>query len=150
MGIRGLILATFFSTSVLAEPNFFDFEGLVDTIRRNDIRTIEDLLGHLPDHMLRDPVLMGKSLSVQPATSLNPRVLLSNRDSSLIITFNGDPSLVDDRDPNTGERQPHLNPYYKLEVMQFRKDRRSFEFREIRFSPTGMPPIISEKTQPSA
>lgn len=101
----------------------FFFEDLKDLIEANDLRSIEDVLAKLKSTnpaFLENFVLVYNSKSLQRAHFLAPRVLLFDNSAQLVVTFNGDPQ------DKVGFQQ--------LEVMQFRPQTDSFEFREISFT----------------
>ena len=106
------------------------FEDLLGLISHYSIGSIDELLTYLPDKYLSEFTLMHHSLSLQPATYANPRVILTGPHATLIMAFNGDPT-------------PNPTPYYSLEVIQYRSSTKRFEFRTIDFPRTPGPPTPS-------
>jgi hypothetical protein len=96
----------------------FNFESLRKLIEDKNIKSIEALLTMLPEDIRSNYTLVYDSRSIQGASFSNPRAILYDKKSGLMIAFNGAPDQVG-----------HNN----LEVIQYRKDSRTFEFREIVF-----------------
>jgi cytochrome c553 len=88
------------------------YEDLKSLIETKKIKSIDDLIKELPESMRTNYVLVYSSLSLQPATPENPRVILSTFDGRLTCAYAKGATV---------------------ECFQFRDPTRSFEFREIRF-----------------
>jgi len=101
------------------------YERLVQIIEENNVKNIEELLPLLPKEYRSSYTLMFRSQSLQSAAPNSPRVIMFGNDASLILGYNGDSKL------HKGKAEE--NPFYKLEVIQFRKDKAAFEFHEISF-----------------
>ncbi len=94
------------------------YEGLRELIESQRLTRIEDVIPQLPPEFHEHYTLMHTSRSLQGASPTAPRGILFGKDAKLVISFGGD---------------PQLNGFDTLEVIQFRADRREFEFRQIRF-----------------
>lgn len=101
----------------LGDP--FSFEAMLHLIERQKITTIEALLPQLPESMLSNYVLVYSSRSLQEASPQNPRAVLFGSDASFIMSFNGD------------FKQKGFD---RIEMVQFREETKTFEFREIQFT----------------
>lgn len=113
-------------------PEKLNFEWLLSTIKTKNLTSIEDVLQEMPEAYMSAHVLMYESRSVQRASFENPRVILFGSDASFITAFNGDPQ--------------HAG-HDRLEIIQFRKAERRFEFREIVFR-DGKAPDVSGPNPP--
>lgn len=110
-----------FSKSALAGGKLgdtFNYEALLKLIERQKITTVETLLSQLPKSMLSNYALVYSSRSLQEASAQNPRAILFGSDASFLMSFNGDRS------------QKGFN---NIEMVQFREETKTFEFREIQF-----------------
>ena len=115
------------SAAIASETTFEDFRHAIET---RGARSVEDAIALLPASMREGGyVLMYRSRSLQHASPLAPRAILTSPSARLIVTFNGGGAGVRGGDA--------------LEVVQFRDDTQSFEFREIVFR-AGLPPRFSE------
>jgi hypothetical protein len=95
-------------------------DQLIEIVRKDDLRTIEDVIGRLPMQMKdQNYVLMYRSRSLHQASPEAPRAILFTPTARFVVTFNG------------GERK--YRGHDKLEVMQYHDKSQSFEFREIEF-----------------
>lgn len=99
-------------------PKALNFELVRKKIETCDLKTIESLLERFPVTYLTNYTLMHSSRSLQSATPEAPRAILYGDDAKFIASFNGDRSHPGNRD---------------LEIIQFRDETKSFEFRTIRF-----------------
>lgn len=110
----GMVL--FPSIALASQP--LTFEGVVGLIEKHGIQSIPELLPRLPRDYRSHYTLMYRSRSLQAASYLNPRAIVFGADAKLILAFNGHPSQ---------------KGYDRLEIIQFRDETKSFEFREITF-----------------
>jgi hypothetical protein len=94
------------------------YEGIVETIRREKVTTLEALLPKLPKDFLSEYALVHTSGSRQAATHSHPRVIVYGTDASLTCTFNGGGNV------KGGDT---------LECLQYVPTERRFDFREIQF-----------------
>jgi mono/diheme cytochrome c family protein len=101
------------------DSDSFGFDQLMTIVNQPEVRSVETLLPRLPRKFRGEYALVYKSRSLQEASFQNPRVLMYNADSSLVISFNGHPSQ---------------KGFDQLEVMSFNQKSKSFEFREINFA----------------
>lgn len=131
--MRPLIAVAF--TLLLCLPTLGDDRSLTisqieSLIQKNDIRTIEDLLGHLPKSVRESFTLMHDSESSQGSSFEKPRVILFNSRSPTILTFNGD---------------AQQNGGLQLEMAEAKET--EWEFRRIQFpsDPRTAKPVTSEK-----
>lgn len=67
----------------------FDFARLEKIV--NDSRSVEEVLVQLPASLRRDFTLVLDSKSSQQGDQKNPRVIVSNADSTFLMSFNGQP-----------------------------------------------------------
>lgn len=111
----------------------FDIDDLKKLISSQNITSIEELLPKLPSQYLQNYNLIYNSRSLQGASFTNPRVLMFGSNASLIMTFNG------------SEDQNNFN---NLELMQFDKEKRTFNFQDIEFE-LGKAPKFSKKNPES-
>lgn len=100
-------------------PEFpYQLEDMMELIETENITSIEELLPALPAEFRERYLLMHRSRSLQQSSPTHPRVIMIGGDASFVLTFNGDPL--------------HRG-YENLEMMQFRPETQSFEFRELSF-----------------
>lgn len=111
------------------------YESVVQLIQQQHLTSIEQLLPLLPKEYRSESVLMHTSKSKQEASYENPRVILSGSDGKLVMAFNGDPSQVG---------------FNKLELIQWRDESKSFEFREITFPQNSQGKIEFSAPNPKA
>jgi hypothetical protein len=115
-------LILFFTVlSMSSDSLAFTFENLKEIIEKNNARKIEDLLPLLPQEAYQATMLAHKSRSLQPASALEPRAILSFSNSTLFLAFDSGTKARPDR----------------LEVIQYREQSKTFEFREINFPTEG-------------
>ncbi|HEX4923939.1 MAG TPA: hypothetical protein VFV50_07630, partial [Bdellovibrionales bacterium] len=114
------------------DPEPMSFDSLKTTIESKRLTALEQVLAALTPEYRSEFVLMYSSRSVQDASFQNPRVIFFGSDASFITAFNGDPMQ---------------RGYDRLEIIQFRKSQRRFEFREIVFR-KGQAPEISRPNPP--
>ena len=110
----------------------FSYEKLVKLIEDKNLNTVEQTLAAIKENYpksLEKYVLMYESRSLQKASPENPRVLSLAGSKEMVFSFNG---------------HPDQSGFSQLEIMQFRSDTDTFEFREISFSASGGKPILSE------
>jgi hypothetical protein len=101
---------------------------------KRKIHSIEDVLATLPESYRRGFTLAWGSRSLHQSDRKSPRVIMFGPDASFIITFNGDPAQ---------------KGFDDLEVMQYRKDKKIFEFREISFPRDHLSAPLVSKANPS-
>ncbi len=80
-----IFLIAFFLAQTSSAADF-TYESLVDLIRKNDLRTMEEVLPRLPKALRSNFTLMHRSLSVQPAAFGEPRVILYGKEATLTIS----------------------------------------------------------------
>lgn len=102
--------------SPLSEPVTAD--AIINFVKNNDIKKIEDLLPYLPKNTRSNFTLMYGSRATQGSSYESPRVVMFGENGKLVLTFNGDPS------------QKKFN---QLELMQFNDRTKNFELHEITF-----------------
>lgn len=119
MRIRDLVIFLFTTQTALAGG--WGYPELISLIESKDIRSIEALIPELPTSMRSNYVLMRKSRSLQPATDSQPRAILFSDDARLIVTLSGGTELA----PSA----------QSLEIIHYLDESKSFEMREIVFSP---------------
>ena len=100
----------------------FTYEDVVELVQKNKLTSIEQLIPLLPSEILSNYTMMYRSDSLQEASEENPRVIAFAPNAELILAFNG----------NKSQRN-----FRHLEMIQFRKDTKNFEFRSIDFSDPG-------------
>jgi hypothetical protein len=106
----------------------YSLEKLLTDIQNKNLNTIEEVIAQLPKHMTdKNYVLMYRSRSLQEATPESPRAIVYTPTASFILTFNG------------GHKKQ--KGYNSLEMIQFRKDTQSFEFRELSFHENSSPQL---------
>ncbi len=111
---------------------------LLQTLDKSKVTTIEDFLPLLPEELRANYTLFRKSDSLQRASDLYPRVIMYDRSLNLYVSFNGAPS----EEGNGGGLST-------VETIQYRPKKKSFEFREIEFDPSGIKlPKVSEINPP--
>jgi cytochrome c553 len=106
-----------YGSNVANGSSVFTYENLKALIGPN-IKRIDDLIALLPQDLRQNFTLIYRSRSLHDADFVNPRALLFGEKSGLFLTFNGD----------SGQRG-----YNKLEIMQYRSDSKTFDFKEIEF-----------------
>lgn len=111
-----------------AEDKPINLEQLVKSAPRR-ANGIEDLIERLPKNLRSDFILMSKSQSLQDADAKHPRVILSSPEGINLFAFNG---------------HPNQKNYQSLEVIQFNRDLKKFELREITYVPESRSFTISE------
>jgi hypothetical protein len=137
-----LVLVTVIAEiSLLSTPSFpqppgenMSYSALKLLIESKNLTSVEEVLPHLPETFRSRYALMYTSGSTQPASFVQPRVLLYNPDAGFILAFNDIPN-------SEGKR--------KLEIIQFNYDLNAFEFYSIQFDPDPTSPgkavFFSEK-----
>lgn len=119
----GPALAMVFAGAVaLADP--FSYDDLEALIRREQLSTVPAVLSRIPAPFMRGYVLMNFSRSLQGGSPNAPRAVVYGEDASFILSFNGD---------------QEQRGYGKLEMIQWRPQSRSWEFRSIQFPEGGAP-----------
>ncbi len=108
--------------AVFSQGAKFDYVALKEMIETQSLNSIPKVLAALPPSLKSRFTLMYKSESPQAGTSAAPRAILFSSDGSLIVTFNGDPSLPG---------------FDALEVLSFDKRRKDFTLHEISFDLSG-------------
>jgi hypothetical protein len=116
------------------------YETVVDLVRTRNLRTIDDLLAQ-PEFSVpfrRGFTAMFRSQSLQHADPLNPRIILYGQDAKLVLAFTcatGD---------CVGTGGPAVANGDHLEMVQWRDDSKSFEYRDIAFPETGTATGVSD------
>jgi hypothetical protein len=87
-------------------------------IENQNTQTLEEALELLPNKFFENYVLMYRSRSLQESSFLFPRAIVFGQTARFILSFNG---------------HPKQRGYDNLEIVQFREDTHSWEFREITF-----------------
>jgi len=120
---------TLVSTTRLAQSAVFDMNALQTLLDQKKptsalaFLTLIDKNSGLP--FAKNATLSKRSGSVQKSTSTEPRVVMWNEDSSMSLTFTGNPQIHDQPAPN----------YEDIEVHWFRKTKPpTFEFYSINFT----------------
>ena len=98
------------------------YEWLQQTIRDNNVSSIEELLPLLPEALRKSYTLVKESSALQGADEKNPRAILFAPDARLVLAFNG---------ADYQERFQHL------EVLDYTASDGSARLFEIDFSKTG-------------
>lgn len=91
------------------------FDRLSIEVAANRIRSIEEALAFLPERLRQNHALMYDSRSLQKSSFENPRAIIFDDSASFVAAFT-------DKSMTGGDR---------LEIMQFREESQSYEFREI-------------------
>jgi hypothetical protein len=124
--------------NLTATPGFVDaetlnFEYVRDCVLYGKLGSIEELLPFLPSGYRAEYTLMHGTLSRQAANFTQPRVIMTGPTAHLTIAFNaGDPTTP----WGFGTKSPAADPAAakELEMIQFRDDTDSFEFRTLDFA----------------
>ena len=112
----------------------FDFAALRQLVEGNKLDAIEQVLPLLPLSYRSRYTLLFDSRSLHGSSFERPRVLLYGDDASFIVSFNGEPSQA---------------AFRGLETMEFDRERKVFNYREILFpAAPGQPVMISEANPP--
>lgn len=108
-----------------ASPDDLTFTELKDILKAKQYSKISDLLAHIrktkPKYM-KQYTLGFASKSIQESSLMNPRAIVYGRAADFVITFNG---------------HPKQRGYEMLEVMNFNRAQKKFEFFEIEFNEKG-------------
>jgi len=93
------------------------YDGLIELIKKNNVRSLPQLLSLLPKSIKSRYILMIKSKSAQLASEKYPRVILFSEKADLLMAFSGDPSDIN----------------HDLEIIYFNYETNEFEFSLISF-----------------
>lgn len=103
------------------------FEKLMAAIKDKKLSTVESVIAELPSHMTDlNYVVMYRSRSLQGATPELPRIITYTPTASFMLTFNGNASQAGGQ---------------TLEMIQYRRDERRYEFRELVFNGKDVPTV---------
>jgi hypothetical protein len=105
-------------------------EEIVRLIKDGKASTVEELLSQLPIEVRSNLALVYESGSLQKGSYQNPRAILFTLNGHLALTFNG--------------HSQHQG-FNRVEIMQWRPDKKIFDFYEINFEHRS--PEISENPQ---
>jgi hypothetical protein len=83
------ILTSIFIFVISLHAEAFTIDDLSRVVREQKITSVEQLLPTLPQPLLRNYTLVYDSLSLQAASSENPRAILFDSTGRLILSFNG-------------------------------------------------------------
>lgn len=100
------------------------FRDLVSEIEngKSKINSVEEFLKVLPNSLKANYTLVYNSRSLQQGSFENPRALVYSALGSVVYSFNGDPKQ---------------QGFDSIESMIFNKEKKTFEFREIKFASEG-------------
>jgi hypothetical protein len=116
------------------------YESVVGLVQARNLRSIDDLLAQ-PEFTVpfrRGFTAMFQSQSLQHADPLNPRIILYGEDATLVMAF-----TCATGDCGTGSAGVANGDH--LEIVQWREDTKSFEYRDIAFPEGGTgAPVFSE------
>lgn len=90
MKLHLLLLISIFSSIINATP-IRTYAQLVQFIKQNKIKSIDELLPHLDSSLLSNYMLPYSSNSPQKSSLEKPRVILTNEKSDFTLAFEGDP-----------------------------------------------------------
>jgi len=102
----------------ISRESLQSLDDLKNLIKSCGVKSVDELMTHLPEEFLKYYVLAYSSHSLQKASPEFPRVLSFNHDASLTLGISGDPG-----DPR----------YQVLEAMEFNQKEKRFNFQEINF-----------------
>lgn len=119
-----VVFPTMAATAAQAAGPRFSFRDLENLISRDSIKTIDDLIPRLPLSLRQNPLLVYDShaLNTYLVTPSTPRVILFNKDASLILAFTRDPGA---HAIATGKDA--------LEVIHFDRNAGTFKIGELAF-----------------
>lgn len=121
---------SFYVSNFVPFEQEMSFGKLEELIRDKNIRSVEELVGNLPFHMLdKNYVVMYRSRSLQAASPDSPRIITFTPSARFVLTYNGG--------------APGQKGSNAVETVQFHSDSNTFEFREIEFL-NGEAPKISD------
>lgn len=109
------------SSAAATSASAVSLNSIATTLSTNNIKTVEEFLGTLPQSYLIHHTYLWDPLSKQEGSFLAPRAVVFGSDGKLILTFNGDPSQ---------------KGYYKIEVAEFDEEASETNFHEIVFDPS--------------
>jgi|GEM_PF-4092412 len=112
----------------------FNYEDLEHLITSSGAVRIEEVLPKLPVELREGPILMSKSRSTHQATTNYPRVILCSPKAHFMLAYS----------TSSEDANRHL-----LEVIQWRSEDDTFEFREIAFDPKAKKPPEFSEANPS-
>lgn len=124
-------------------------DNIIKRINEAQIKDLSDLLRHLPDSYFEQSAFVFKSQSAQEASFQAPRVILFGRPilrygkpyipysegqfDTTILAFNG---------------EPDQEGYFSLEMMEFDRQEKEFNFREITFPENQNGEVVVTKKNP--
>lgn len=126
-----ILLATFFglsafsqheSTRTPSESPTFTQEQFIELIKQKQIKTVDELLRHIPPLILSNPILVHSThaLNADRVSFSAPRVILFNEDLSLIFSFTQYPGKKLIEEGLDG-----------VEILTFDKTRKTFQIFDI-------------------
>jgi hypothetical protein len=135
------IICLLFLVAMAAQATQLDdlssYQDLENLISNQKVTSIDQLLPLLPEKMKKNSLLIYNShaLHTELVTALTPRIVLFNKDGSLVMTVSR--SLTDDL-KTQGQDQ--------IEVLNFNSETARFEMRALAFNGKDLPPL-GEKAQ---
>ncbi len=135
------ILFVLSSAHALSDPTFEDISQLITS---KNIKSVDSLLPLLPKEYRSEFTLMYRSDSIQHASPLNPRAIIFGKTAQTLISFTcesgncvGGSDIEEGKKITKGPGKGMIQAGFgRLEVIQWRNDSKSFEFREISFPKT--------------
>jgi hypothetical protein len=115
-------------TSDINYDDGISYDSFSEKIKNQSINSLESSLNLVPKEFWQNYVLVYRSRSLQESSFEFPRTILFGRSARFILAFNG---------------HKHQRGFNNLEMVQFREESKSWEFREITFLP-GQSPQFSE------
>ncbi len=89
------------------EESVLGIGWLKETVRKKNLKTVEQVLDVLPESYLKGYTLVHSSKSLQGASFMNPRAIVFGNDGHFIITFNGHPDQKGFHTLEMVEQNPH-------------------------------------------
>lgn len=108
----------------LEANHHLSFEELAKFVDENKVTTLDELMQELPGEILANPLLSydSRALNTHLISFKTPRIVLFNKDASLVLALTANPGSEAIRDGLD-----------KLEVISFNRNTAKFEFRDIPF-----------------
>jgi hypothetical protein len=100
----------------------FSTKELVDLVNSKNLKSIDEVIAHLPLDLRMNYTLQYKGSGLQEASYANPRAILFGKDAKFILTFNGSPTQT---------------KYDSLEVLEFNNKTKEFEIYEVKIPSEG-------------
>lgn len=116
-----------------ANQGDFNFERTVDLIKSCKIKSLDRLLPLLPTKYRSNYTLAYGTLAVQDASPDYPQVIMFGHDGKLLMAFNGHSSQ---------------RGYHNLEMIEFKDETKTFEFRDIEFPQNSSGNVKFSKANP--